>query len=326
MDYLEEDFEALGLATDKYHRLLAVHGTEPLSAIVCAHIDRHGLISLGSEEYVYAAKYIKEISYQEDDQPSEEVLRQIIRRFEGERVFAYNPETGDKIGEGMIEAYPKLIEGHAIFYVRAMMEIMDAVPLAYAREANMEGDYLKGQLDNVISLGTIYQLFKSGFQGTVLFATEEEIGKSWMHIASYLKKEKIETQDILVLDTSPFIDPKPVEEGHIIFRNRDSSEEFNTSLVLRLKERCKDLNLTYTFKDEFLLSEGKTVEELGSTELGRLVQYTKGRWSGATVQIPTLQYHTSSETTTVKAIENYYAFLYSALIEDQLLLSIDSKK
>ena len=50
MDYLEKDFKALNLTTDKYNRLLAVHGTEPFSAILCAHIDRHGLISLGSEE------------------------------------------------------------------------------------------------------------------------------------------------------------------------------------------------------------------------------------------------------------------------------------
>tara|TARA_B100000508_G_scaffold140801_1_gene143526 strand:- start:1558 stop:2613 length:1056 start_codon:yes stop_codon:yes gene_type:complete len=326
MDYLEKDLKALNLTTDKYRRLLAVHGNEPFSAILCAHIDRHGLISLGSEEYVYAAKYIKEMTYNENDQLSEEVHRNIIRRFEGERVFAYDPKTGDKIGEGVIEAYPELVDGQAIFYVQAMMEIADSIPLAYAREAHIEDNWLKGQIDNVISIGAIYQLFKDGFQGTVLFATEEEIGKSWMHIVSYLKKEKIKTQDILVLDTSPFTESKQVEEGHIILRNRDFSEEFSVSLVERLKERCEKLGLVYTFKDEFLLSEGKMTEQLGSTELGRLIQGSKGLWSGASIQIPTLQYHTSSETTTVKAIENYYKFLRNILIEDQLCLSICVKK
>ncbi|HRQ60570.1 MAG TPA: hypothetical protein PLO23_03500, partial [Alphaproteobacteria bacterium] len=44
---LARDFEKLGLRTETHEALLAVHGTKPHSSIICAHIDRHGLISIG---------------------------------------------------------------------------------------------------------------------------------------------------------------------------------------------------------------------------------------------------------------------------------------
>jgi hypothetical protein len=75
-------------------------------------------------------------------------------------------------------------------------------------------------------------------------------------------------------------------------------------------------------KDETLLAKGKTVEQLGSTELGKLIKNTAGRWSGASVQIPTLMYHTSNETTSLAAIGNYYRFLSNILIQDPLPLTI----
>ena len=103
-------------------------------------------------------------------------------------------------------------------------------------------------------------------------------------------------------------------------------ESFNASLTLNLKKRCQDLELNYIFKDEFLLSEGKKIKELGSTELGRLIQFTQGAWSGATIQIPTLHYHTSSETTSFIAIENYYKLLKNILIENPIEFSITVEK
>jgi putative aminopeptidase FrvX len=63
MEYLQDDFEDAGFTVFDYEGLLAVQGSAPDSAIICAHIDRHGLISLGDDEYVYAAQYMREIKY-----------------------------------------------------------------------------------------------------------------------------------------------------------------------------------------------------------------------------------------------------------------------
>ena len=317
MDRLYEDFKQLGLAAFKYDGLLEVHGTNPDQAIICAHIDRHGLISLGDDEYVYAAQYMKEIKYGENNKSSRAQVEAIAKRFEGEKVYAYHPDTGEHLGEGVIEAcYPHMRNEDALFYVEGISRLEQNIPLAYSRQASFDGTLLKGQLDNVISLAFIHTLFKNGFQGTAFFTCEEEIGKSWLHIADLLDRSHIETDRLIVLDTSPYEEDDVLKEAPVVFRNRDKSGVFNAEFVSLLKVRCETLGLAYTVKDEMLLAAGKDVEQLGSTELGRLVQESNGFWNGATVQIPTLMYHTSNETTSAQAMENFYALLKNILIDD----------
>lgn len=328
MDFLERDYKKLKLSVYRHERYIAVSGKEPLSAIVCAHIDRHGLISLGDDEYVYAAQYMKEIKYGENNRLAREQIQSIAKRFEGEAVFAYDSETNEKLGKGTIETCnPCMLNGDALFFVQDMDAMPSGVPLAYARTAQYADGYLKGQIDNAISLGVVYELFRQGFQGTAILACEEEIGKSWIHIAAYLELEKIKTDNLIVIDTSPYADQDPIEKGHIIFRSRDMSAEFNPALVQLLKDRAQDMGLPFQIKDEAMLAAGKTVEQLGSTELGKLIKNTDGKWSGATVQIPTMMYHTSNETTSAQAIENYYLFLRNILMEDRLeILNSNSER
>src|SRR5688572_11984824 len=89
INYLKKDFESLGALTVKHSGILEVYGNKPQDAVVCAHIDRHGLISLGKGEYAYAAQYIKEIKYGEANRSSRKELENLGKRFAGESVFAY---------------------------------------------------------------------------------------------------------------------------------------------------------------------------------------------------------------------------------------------
>lgn len=322
LNYLFDEYTDMGLETVRHEGLLEVSGKKPDSAILCAHIDRHGLISIGEGEYVYAAQYMKEIKYGQNNRASQKEIETITKRFEGERVYAYNPQTGKHLGAGLIKTVDAWkLKGDAMFEVNGLDNIDLGLPIAYARTARTEGNYFKGQLDNAISLGVIHALYRNGFQGTTIFATEEEIGKSWLHVSAWMNKEKIRTQNLLVLDTSPYADPAPVDEGLIIFRNRDMSAEFNPVMTAQMKARADALGLRYHFKDEVLRARGKRTEQLGSTELGKLIMHTNGTWSGATVQIPTIMYHTSNETTSLEAIKNYYAFLSGILIENPLDLA-----
>jgi putative aminopeptidase FrvX len=324
---LYNEFKSLGLQVCKYEGLLEIRGSKPLSGMICAHIDRHGLISIGHGEYVYAAQYVKEIKYGQNNRASQKEIASITKRFEGESVFAYNPHTGERLGSGIIKTCdPWLLQGDALFEIEGLNKVELGFPLAYARTARIEGGFLKGQIDNAVSIATIYTLFKNGFQGTALLTTEEEIGKSWTHIAAYLVESEIKTRDIIVIDTSPYANPEPIDKGMIIFRNRDMTEQFNGGLVTRLKERAEAINIPYQVKDEIWLAQGRTVDQLGSTELGRLIQGTKNRWSGATVQIPTLAYHTSNETTSMTALDNYYAFLTNIFMEQPLGFEISIER
>lgn len=314
--YLEYDFEKLGLDVEMQGAAIEVSGKDPLSHIVTAHADRHGLISLGKGEYAYAAQYIKEIKYGENNETSIETLNQISKRFMNEDVFAYDPQDGTILDAGAIEScLPCMSNGDSIFWVHGMTNQPVDIPVAYARTARTEGPYLKGQIDNAISLAVIHALFQNGFQGTALITTEEEIGYSWKHIAEWLEQNDIETNRLIVLDTSPFKDSEPVKDGQIIFRTRDKSGEFNKQLVEELTRLCKNMDFSYQIKDQKLLAGGSDIKDLGSTELGKLILQTDNRWTGATVQIPTLEYHTSNETTSALCIENFYAFLHKLLIE-----------
>lgn len=319
--YLKNDFERLGYKTAVSEGILAVYSeNNPYDVIVSAHMDRHGLISLGYGEYAYAAQYMKEIKYGETNISSQEELNSIKERFEGEVVFAYDSEHGKWQGQGKIETCQScLASGDAVFHVPDMKHLPANVPLGYARSAQEESEYLKGQIDNAISLGTMYALFKEGFEGTFLCTAEEEIGKSWVHIARWLDEMEMDRDDLVILDTSPYKTKQIIDEGRIVLRRRDKSGVFNGALVDRLAQRCEDLDIPYQIKDEYLLSQGKKISQLGSTELGRLVMETKGRWSGATIQIPTVAYHTSNETTSRLCIENYYKLLKDAFVTNKII-------
>jgi len=317
--YLAQDFENLGLSVTPGEGILEISGNQPYSSIISAHADRHGLISIGNGEYTYAAQHIKKEKYNEESVSSKNVLKAISDRFEDEIVFAYDPKTGDRLGEGEIETCdPCLADGNSIFYVRGMDEMPKNIPIGYARTAKSDGNILKGQIDNVVSLGIIYVLFQNGFQGTALISAEEEIGKSWIHLIKWLKEKKLETKELIILDTSPYRETAPVEAHMIVLRNRDKSASFNNTLVQKIKQRATDLLLPFQMKDEYFLEQGLKIPDLGSTELGRIIENSEGRWSGATVQIPTIEYHTSYETTNRGCIESFYALLHNILVTDKI--------
>ncbi|MEZ5903281.1 MAG: hypothetical protein R3D88_08260 [Alphaproteobacteria bacterium] len=318
--YLKADFEKLGLSVKDHKGILEISGAKPRSKIISAHIDRHGLISMGDGQYAYAAQYVREEKYGEENTPSKKMLEAISGRFEGEVVFAYDSKTGDRLGEGVIESCDQYMDnGDSIFKVNGMPAMPKNTPVGYARTAKSDGEFLKGQIDNVVSLGVIYVLFQNGFQGTAILSTEEEIGKSWIHIQNWLKEEQIESKNLIIIDTSPYREKEPIDKNMVILRNRDKSDVFNKELVAKIKQRCHDLGLTYQVKDEYFLTQGLDIPDLGSTELGRLILNSNGHWSGATVQIPTMEYHTSYETTTKGCIESYYALLQSILVIDPIL-------
>lgn len=72
---------------------------------------------------------------------------------------------------------------------------------------------------------------------------------------------------------------------------------------------CKKHKISYEYKDAYLkernqeaIKEGLPKNSLGSTELGRIIFATKGAIQGTTLQIPTINYHTTNETARAKSI------------------------
>lgn len=317
LDHLYNEYKELNYTTIREDNIVAVSGDKPDSAYLSAHVDRHGILSIGDGDYRYAAHAVKNYKYDEDT-ASENTshLQNICTQFESEKVHAYGRWSGDVITSGTVQRCHFCgTRSNLIFNIEDMAEMPEGIPVAYAHDSVERDGYIAGQLDNALSVAVISGLFEAGFQGTAIFTAEEEIGKSWKHLSGFMHSRDIETDRLIVLDTSPYDTSDYADTGKIVLRNRDSLGVFNAPMVGELKKTCEMLELAFDVKDETLAALGKKENQLGRTELGRLIQEHKGRWSGATVQISTFNYHTNNESTTRLAINNTVRLLVEYGIE-----------
>lgn len=122
------------------------------------------------------------------------------------------------------------------------------------------------------------------------------------------------TQRLVVLDTSPYATRADADAQQITLRHKDANGSFSDDMTQELVTRCQKLGLSYGFKDEYIAIQNETREKpypLGRTELGRVVTATAGAISGTTLQIPTTDYHTASETASLSAIAGMMQLLMS---------------
>ncbi len=309
---LREDFEALNLKVTPYEGLLCIEGDAPLSATLSAHIDRHGLIANGIGELEYAAYRVKENKYDTSSEIKKSMWLKIRDRFNGEMVYAYDPVTGEKKSRGIISSgYFCPVRENYVFNVENLKSLSENTPVSFSDLCPVEDHQISGQLDNVISVGIGYALYKNGFKGTLLLTTEEEIGRSWEHILNYYQTTKQSTQKLLVLDTSPFSKDDKIDDSSVVLRNKDNNGSFNPAFTELVKHKCQDLGIPYIVKDEFVTqkSTSKGRINLGNTELGRLITESKGNINGTTIQLPTIGYHSNKEEASFPAISNIFNLL-----------------
>ncbi len=107
------------------------------------------------------------------------------------------------------------------------------------------------------------------------------------------------------IDAAPDLDPGlAVDLDGIVLRHGDAHGRFDEVLVARLAAAAREVGTGVLYKDDWLRTRAGTgVPALGRTELGRLVAETGGRWSGATLQVPTLGYHSNRETAQLRALD-----------------------
>ncbi|MFW6046831.1 MAG: hypothetical protein ACOCP4_03465 [Candidatus Woesearchaeota archaeon] len=319
MDYLADDFNTSGYDIEQQDRLLVVRKKGIRSPnIVTAHIDRHGLVVNDQGKPEYAAFNAKK-HYGDENKSSEEIFKKSGQRFIDELVYAYD-ENGRKIEEGKVKGFSYDFDAKdLVFDIDGFGRLPAGTAISYVSSLVRESGNISSQIDNVVSAAVAYQLVQDGFDGTLIFTTEEEIGRSWQHIANYLQSQDATSRELITLDTTPYDDARAISEGLIVFRNRDEIGKFNPDLVGKLRTACDARGIRYEMKDEVIeaqntqLPEGTKPKKLGKTELGRVIQYTNGRFNGATVQLPTTEYHSNHETTSELALNNYYEALKKLL-------------
>jgi hypothetical protein len=88
---LKRELEEVGVNVQYYQGILVAQGKEPESLVLSAHIDRHGLLCTGANEFQYAAFIASNQSELTGDSVSEQMMYTIDNRFQGQRVQAHLP-------------------------------------------------------------------------------------------------------------------------------------------------------------------------------------------------------------------------------------------
>jgi len=303
---LRRELEEVDVTIERYMGVLVARGRDPESIVLSAHIDRHGLLCTGPNEFQYAAFIAGNQGELFGDSVSEQMMSSIADRFTGQRVQAHLPYTGTYLGQGM-NSSGRLCEfrRNLIFEITGLEYLQPGTPISFLDRLRVTDTHLSAQLDNVLSVALIVYLFRNGFSGTALFTAQEEAGKSWRYALAWLLRESISTSRLLVLDTSPYPTTEAAGAQDLVLRQKDASALFDRDFTREIEDRCLQLGISYSYKDRWIENENLTRSKpmsLGRTELGRLVAATEGRISGTTLQIPTTGYHTAEETASLASV------------------------
>jgi len=303
---VRRELEEFSIDVRYYKGVLVASGNEPDSLVLSAHMDRHGLVCTGPNEFQYAAFITTNQGELTGDSVSEQMMGTIQHRFYGQRVQAHLPYVGTYLGQGTItHSYVCPERRNLIFEVDGLAFLQPGTPVSFLDRLHISGGYISAQLDNVLSIAVIIYLFRRGFQGTALFTAEEEAGRSWRYALAWFQRQHKTTQRLLVLDTSPYPTTEAAEHQQLVLRRKDANGLFATGITTELEHRCNELGISYSHKDayvEALNAERAKPLSLGRTELGRLVVATNGLINGTTLQIPTTGYHTTSETASLSSV------------------------
>lgn len=307
---LKRELDEIGIQTTLHEGVLVAEGDKPDSGMISAHIDRHGLVCTGPNEFQYAAFTAHNRGDLTGDSVSEKTYQNIKERFMHQQVQAYDPWSGAYLGMGEIDnAYLCERRENLLFNVKGLEHLHAGTPVGYVDTLSYEDGHLSAQLDNVLSAAIILFLYERGYQGRAFFTAQEEAGKSWRYLLEWFRGKDISTNELLVLDTSPYPDRTSADAQHIVLRNKDANAMFSSPLSQKITEICDNLSIKYGHKDKFieainvdLLAQKLSPYSFGSTEMGRLVNASQGTIQGTTFQLPTTGYHTTSETVSMAAL------------------------
>lgn len=316
---LQRELEERGAKVTWYEGLLVAQGNDPESLMFSAHIDRHGLMCTGPNEFQYAAFVSGARSDLLGNSVAEQLMKKIVYRFQNESVHAYEPWSGSYRGRGdLTNAYICEFRNNLIFEVKGLEHLVAGTPVAFTDKLKVQPDSIAGQLDNVLTAAALVYLFEQGFQGTAFFTAQEEAGKSWRYLLEWFRRFGGSTNQLIVVDTSPFPDIKAASAQHVVLRHQDANAPFNIALTKKLQDTCDELGISYLYKDAYveelnkeLVAKGEMPHSMGSTELGRIISASNGLVDGTTLQIPTSGYHTLSETAPKTSVAAFLALLNS---------------
>lgn len=314
---LQRELEERGASVKWYEGLLVAQGSKPHQTMFSAHIDRHGLICTGPNEFQYAAFVAGNRSDLLGNSVSEKLMLKVADRFNQLPVVAYDPWSGTYRGRGIIKkTFICEYRNNLIFELLGLDHLVAGTPVAFDDKLKMTDLNFMGQLDNVLTTAMLVHLFDLGFEGTLFFTAGEEAGRSWRYLLEWFRRYGQSTDQLIVVDTSPYASLEEVAFQDIVLRKKDANASFNEKTTFNLEHLCRDLKVSFSYKDQYiaqlnqdLMARGEEPLPIGSTEMGRLILASRGLVQGTTLQIPTTGYHTMSETVFINACKTFIQVL-----------------
>jgi hypothetical protein len=310
---LQRELEERGANVTWYEGVLVAQGSDPSSCMFSAHADRHGLMCTGPNEFQFAAFIAGNRTDLLNNSVSEQLMGKVIGRYENQPVFAYEPWSGMYRGKGIItNSRVCPYRNNVIFDVEGLQSAVAGTPVAFQDNLVFNGDRIEAQLDNVLTIAALVHLFTLGFKGTAFFTAEEEAGKSWRYLLEWFRRFGGSTNQLYVLDTSPFDTIAAANEQLIVLREKDANASFNVEATSKLQNLCEQEGISYFYKDKFveqqnvqLEAQGEKPKSIGSTEMGRIIAASNGLVDGTTIQIPTTGYHTTEESASIESVDAF---------------------
>jgi len=336
LNYLNKKIKKIGYKTILKNKYLVVTNSKAKN-LFSSHIDRQGLTLNEGNKFEYSAFYEKKklgskFARELNDESEKELLKEfekdkltihgdllriknnsgkyfnfqrsgnaiffekVALRYIRENISSYDKKTGKILNKFKTTRYDLDLDKNEItFELNKETSKEDKVFMINSQISSDEFKF-SAQIDNVISASVLFYLLKNtDFKDEIIFTTGEEYGNSWIDVVDYVNENGKFDLKLLVLDTSPYSNLEKYEKGFLTLRHGDENGGFDEKLVTQIKNILEKEKIPFDFKPSYL----------GKTELGRISTESCGKINGATIQIPTMNYHTSFETATIKSLENY---------------------
>lgn len=168
---------------------------------------------------------------------------------------------------------------------------------AFVNTISQKDELLTGQLDNIIGIVIARYLVELGVPIDILFTTKEEVVKSTVQLWEMCKLNK---KVPITIDIDIFNDIDEFKDGKVTLRFEDRNGQMLESLVRKLHKTACDNSIPFTF------TEGEAI-----VETGFLSKLTEGKYKGAHVGIPLINYHSDMETTFWECVYNTVFVLFN---------------
>lgn len=308
LDYLNLKAKNLGYQTILKNNFLVVkkkiNSQIESKYLFSAHIDRHGLILNDDKQIENCSFYFKKKYNLKFTRDTPDFYLSAAQRYTNVNISSFNEILGKIFNKFKTLRYNLDWKNKLVTFNLNKNLTSDDKIFMFNSNIILKDNLFFGQIDNVISVAVMFYILENfDFTDEMIFTTREEIGKSWECVDEYVRDYDKFNLKLVVLDTSPYENFNGKDKGFLVLREGDENGDFDLNMVEDMKLFLNSNKIPFYFKSK----------TNGMTELGRVSSESKGKINGITLQLPSLNYHTTYETSTIESLENYTKVILNLL-------------